>query len=355
MRSIVNIGLLCGFISTSAFMPPSTRPLHRKKNHHSISKSVTPSSTILDRSLQESSATALPMASASGDNATFLANALGYVLGFGSLMLYTPIAVRVFRQESADGLAISTWWLKLGSYTCSDIYYFQRGYPLSTYIETLTITIEAIVILGLVTYYQKLWDRNFALLLLVYLTLTAYGLTLAPPNVLAAGQVAAAALNSAALMPQFWLNYKYQTKGDYSPLTAGLAASGCAIRLFTINQLADSDPILLGSFGLALILNASLFGQILWYGMAVEGLSLKEVFAADLGNSKKPPLRIPTTETLLEEEDTKLLEPTKAGLDGNGVAVGIYEMIRRLDFGPLDKRKCPRALPKRVNSAKCAF
>jgi mannose-P-dolichol utilization defect protein 1 len=220
-------------------------------------------------------------------DATFVATALGYVLGLGSLLLYTPIAVRVYRQKHADGLVMSTWWLKLSAYTCSNIYYFTKSYPLSTYIETLTIDIEAAVILGLVAFYQKRIDYNFWMLLVVYLTLSAYGLTMASAEIIALGQVGAAALNSAALLPQFYLNYKLQTKGDYSPLTAGLAASGCAIRLFTITQLADSDPILLGSFGLALVLNTLLLLQILWYGVMVEGLSLIAVLTADLGNPKK--------------------------------------------------------------------
>lgn len=76
-------------------------------------------------------------------NATSLATALGYLVGLGSLLLYTPIAVRLYRNKSANETALSTWRLKLASYTCSDIYYLLKGYPLSTYIETLMITVEA--------------------------------------------------------------------------------------------------------------------------------------------------------------------------------------------------------------------
>jgi hypothetical protein len=51
------------------------------------------------------------------------AKSIGYLIGFGSLILYTPIAIRIFRQKHANGLVISTWWLKLCSYILSDIYY----------------------------------------------------------------------------------------------------------------------------------------------------------------------------------------------------------------------------------------
>ena len=50
-----------------------------------------------------------------------LAVGLGYLLGAASILLYTPIAVRILRTKSADGLTVSTWWLKLTSYTCTDV------------------------------------------------------------------------------------------------------------------------------------------------------------------------------------------------------------------------------------------
>jgi len=61
-----------------------------------------------------------------------IAQGLGYVVGAGSLLLYTPIAIRVCRQRDASGLTLSTWWLKLISYTCSDVYSFANGYLVST-------------------------------------------------------------------------------------------------------------------------------------------------------------------------------------------------------------------------------
>jgi uncharacterized protein with PQ loop repeat len=61
-----------------------------------------------------------------------IAQGLGYVVGAGSLLLYTPIAIRVCRERDASGLTLSTWWLKLISYTCSDVYSFANGYLVST-------------------------------------------------------------------------------------------------------------------------------------------------------------------------------------------------------------------------------
>jgi hypothetical protein len=82
--------------------------------------------------------------------------------------------------------------------------------------------------------------------------LAAYGLLAAAPELVAASQLGAAGLNLAALVPQLVLNYQHKSKEDYSPVTVYVAATGWAIRFLTINQLTDSDPILLASFGVAL-------------------------------------------------------------------------------------------------------
>jgi hypothetical protein len=119
----------------------------------------------------------------------------------------------------------------------------------------------------------------------IYFIASLWGLFAAPPSYLATAQLGAALLNSAALIPQFELNFTRKNKGDYSPTTALLASGGCLIRLFTITQLADSDPILIISFGIAFLLNTSLLLQIVYYGTVVENLSIGQVFAADISTN----------------------------------------------------------------------
>mmetsp|Transcript_19648 Transcript_19648/g.28874 ORF Transcript_19648/g.28874 Transcript_19648/m.28874 type:complete len:309 (-) Transcript_19648:104-1030(-) len=216
-----------------------------------------------------------------------LATGLGYLVGAGSLALYTPIAVRLALQKNADGLTLSTWWLKIVSYTGSVIYAYSNEYPISTYVETLIITAEASVILFLVAYFQRRFDRNFVGLAVMYVSLVAWLLGDAPPEVVALGQASSALLNTAAILPQIALNYKGRTSGDYSPVTAGLAGTGCFIRIFTTMQLADADPVLLWNFGIALIMNFTLLAQILWFGLTVEENNLRAIFTSDLGSGKK--------------------------------------------------------------------
>ena len=225
-----------------------------------------------------------PLLASTGESpvdSSMLAVGLGYLVGAGSLLLYAPIGYRVCRERDASGLTLSTWWLKLASYTCSDVYSYSNAYPLSTYIETLIITAQAATVLAIVAFYQKRVDASFVALAIGYAGATMWALTAAPPQAVALGQAAATLLNTGALLPQLALNYERRSPGEYSPVTAGLACTGCAIRLFTTMELTSGDPLLLAGFAFGLAVNAALLAQIVGYGTMVQGQSLKAVLTAD--------------------------------------------------------------------------
>ena len=211
-----------------------------------------------------------------------VASALGYVIGAGSLLLYTPIAMRIVRIGSADELTLSTWWFKLLSYTCSDLYCYSNGYPVAAYAETLVITLEAACILGLVAVYQDQLDTRFLALALGYAAVAGIAAAGgAPAEALALAQAGSTVLNTAALLPQLALNAERSSPGGYSPLTAGLACGGCSIRLFTTVQLTAGDPLLLAGYGLGLALNAAVLLQMYFYGVVVQGRPLAALLSAD--------------------------------------------------------------------------
>lgn len=213
----------------------------------------------------------------------WVANALGYLIGLGSLILYSPIVIRLFRQKTAYGTSMSTWMMKLSSHTCTDLYSSWQQYPLSTYIDALVITAQSAIILALVTIYQQQYGSVMLwVFLILYVTAAAYLYWESPPDLLSLGQLSAAILNSGALVSQFVLNCRQKSIGDYSPVTVALAATGNAIRFYTILVLADSDAILLFTSGIASLLNIVLLFQIVYFGLVEEGLSLGAVFSADI-------------------------------------------------------------------------
>jgi len=219
-----------------------------------------------------------------------IAEALGYLIGAASLLLYTPIAVRIIRTKSADGLAVSTWWLKLTSFTCTDVYNVKNGFPFAAFSETFVITLESAIVLGLILYHQKRINDSTLLACLAYLAITSWALfspsftfPYGPPNEwIDAAQILSIALSASALVPQLKQNFDRRSSGDYSPITASLASVGCAIRLFTTMELADGDVLLLCNYGVALVLNLCVLFQIVVFGMQVEGKSLVDLFLADV-------------------------------------------------------------------------
>ena len=87
--------------------------------------------------------------------------------GAASVLLYAPVGLRVARQgrRGAEGLAVSTWWLKVSGFTASVLYNQSNGYPIEQYSETLVLSLESAAVLALVSYYRGEEDGFDALLL----------------------------------------------------------------------------------------------------------------------------------------------------------------------------------------------
>jgi hypothetical protein len=103
-------------------------------------------------------------------SSTNLAQSLGHFVDIASLLLYTLKAVRLLRTKSADGRTLSTWWCKLTAFTCSE-YNIRSGFPIAEFSATIVITVEALIVLLLVTYYQMQWN-GFTLSLVGELIMT---------------------------------------------------------------------------------------------------------------------------------------------------------------------------------------
>ena len=66
------------------------------------------------------------------NGASDIATGIGYVIGAGSVLLYTPMIYRVIRRRSADGLSATTWLMKFMCYSFNGAYNMYHEYPLSS-------------------------------------------------------------------------------------------------------------------------------------------------------------------------------------------------------------------------------
>ena len=81
-----------------------------------------------------------------------------------------------------------------------------------------------------------------------------------------AAQAAASATMVVGLLPQIRRNFARRTGGGWSPITAALAASGCAARIFTTLTLAGADKVMLAGYASGLATNGVLLAQTIIYG-----------------------------------------------------------------------------------------
>jgi hypothetical protein len=183
------------------------------------------------------------------------ANGIGFVIGAGSVLLYTPMIYRVIRRRSADGLSASTWLMKLFCYSFNGAYNIYHEYPLSSYSETIAMWVQACLMLFLVCSLQRQWwPIAAAALLPVGITLATTSSEITDDRSgsaalwLSAGQVAASAMGSGAVIPQIVLNARRGSSGEFSAVTASLLTAGNALRAWTTLTLTH-DPILLAGFG----------------------------------------------------------------------------------------------------------
>jgi hypothetical protein len=77
-----------------------------------------------------------------------VAKGLGYVIGVGSLAVYLPIVISLFKKKSADGFSAATWMYNLIGITLAVVYPLKKGFPTSTYVELLLLVAQTTGILG---------------------------------------------------------------------------------------------------------------------------------------------------------------------------------------------------------------
>jgi hypothetical protein len=215
-----------------------------------------------------------------------VATAVGYAIGAGSTALYTPMIFRCVKRGSAAGLSPETWLLKLCGYVTSDIYNLSRHYPLSQYAESLTLAVQALVMLILVCRYQRKVGPAVAGLLVLVVSAVLLATPAGQERGIPALQAVATVAGASAVVPQIVLNMRRSGSGEFSPITASLLTGGNAVRAWTTQQLADGDAILLFGCALGFLVNATLLSQILYYALVREGMSIRSLYSSDFSPTR---------------------------------------------------------------------
>lgn len=205
-----------------------------------------------------------PIKSADAIGKEKAANVLGFVMGAGSMAVYAPIIFRLLKEKNAAGFAISTWIFNLLGLSCAITYPIKKGFPVSTYAETINAAIQCLIVLGLVCFYngklvEYLIGASLAILSFNYVIRYVQ----IPPKFLSVLQVASALISNYANIPQILLTFR-TGKSSWSGITASLCLAGCLIRIFTTLRLTK-DYLVLGGYLLGLVTNGILLAQVFLY------------------------------------------------------------------------------------------
>jgi mannose-P-dolichol utilization defect protein 1 len=147
-------------------------------------------------------------------------------------------------------------------------YNLRAGNPFTTYGETLFITIQNLVIVGLLGFYRK----QFMLLLLCMAVYSVFMSGLLLPNLYPLDgiwlnylQAATIPIAAASRLPQIYQIWCTGHTGQLSAPTVFLVTMGSLARLFTTIQEVGQDQLLLVGFAMGACLNTVITIQMLWY------------------------------------------------------------------------------------------
>jgi len=217
--------------------------------------------------------------------ASFLETAttsLGYVATALSLGIYTPQAIRLWGKKTGEGLAESTWVLKLFAVTSTALFSLHSGLPVTAWADVVSLTLQALVVNSFIIAFGSDEQRGTILpASAVYAAwIVAFGLDIIPESVFSLLQSFAAASLTFALAPQILLNFQKGEAGNFSPLTAALGLLLSSIRTFTTVE-TGASPVLIATWAGAAVANAILTSQIVYFGTQ-KGTKLVDIFASDL-------------------------------------------------------------------------
>jgi mannose-P-dolichol utilization defect protein 1 len=176
-----------------------------------------------------------------------IAKYLGYVMGIGSVSVFTPIIFHILNAKSSQGLSIETWILNVIGISLAAAYPFKKKYPVNSYIEFVILSIQSIIIVGLLCHFNN--QHLYFLSGMALYILAGFTILNKEPNpiLMSSMQITAVTICNFATVPQIILSYRTKTS-VWSRATAALSIGGNFIRMFTTLKLTKDPLFLFGPF-----------------------------------------------------------------------------------------------------------
>ena len=181
------------------------------------------------------------------------------------MIVKLPQILKIVDSKSAKGLSFVSVLLETIAIYIALVYNLRANNPFSTFGETLFMSIQNIVILGLIL----VLNRRFVSGFLFMVTLFAAGAVCFVPEIvdnhkLAVMQGMGIPLIILSRVPQIYVNMKNSSTGQLSAISVLLIWLGSIARVFTTVQ-EVKDKLILGGFVLTAVLNSILAFQMGFY------------------------------------------------------------------------------------------
>ena len=206
--------------------------------------------------------------------ATPVADALGHAVIVGAALYKLPQVFQIHRARSAAGVNLPSSISDLVNYICAFAYSYGSNHPFSAYGETLFQGLGTLSVTLQILYYER--QRSLRELLHPLVATVAVTVASCHAKTILGARVGTRFLNLlksftvifsfVGRVPQLWSNYQSQAVGELSLSTSALNALGSIVRIFTVYQQLAGDVLMTLTQVLSLGINATLVGQILYYG-----------------------------------------------------------------------------------------
>ncbi|KAL1124027.1 hypothetical protein AAG570_001797, partial [Ranatra chinensis] len=195
-----------------------------------------------------------------------LSKSLGLAIIAGSLTVKFPQIIKLWRNQSAQGMSFISVLADLAAITTATSYSFVKGFPFSAWGEGLFLMLQTVTIAFLVLHFNVSTILAFSFLagyISVFYTMMS-GLT--PINILWSLQTSSVPVLIFGKLMQAFTNYKNGGTGQLSAATCVMLFFGSSARVFTSIQ-ETGDTTIIVTYLLATLGNAVIVAQFIYYSM----------------------------------------------------------------------------------------
>lgn len=203
-----------------------------------------------------------------------ISKGLGAGIIVGSTLVKIPQILKILGAKSSEGISFMSVLLELIGVTSAASYSFSKGYPFSSWGESVFLLIETAIIGFLVLLYGGHASQANAFAALYSVAAYALFSGIVPASVLWSMQIANVPIIVCAKMIQAWKNFQNGHTGQLSAITVFLLFLGGCARIFTSIQ-ETGDPVIIFTFIMASLSNGVLAAQVLYYWKATSQLLAK--------------------------------------------------------------------------------